>query len=205
MPLAALVGWILWALVVLVLRNRLHVARTGKSAIFVRETSRMGAHVRFAGALLVLAKLLVPVTIALAWSGKSLWWDSGAPWARAAALATFVAGLGGTFACQLAMRASWRIGIDASTRTELVTGGPFRYSRNPIYVFVVVSALSLFLALPCASSLAVVVLAAVGFDLHVRWAEEPFLIALHGERYLEWASRTGRFVPGIGKLRAARD
>ena len=30
--------------------------------------------------------------------------------------------------------------------------------------------------------------------------EEQHLTALHSDLYLEWASRTGRFVPGIGLL-----
>lgn len=34
---------------------------------------------------------------------------------------------------------SWRIGVDPDERTELVTDGIFRFSRNPIYVFMVVA------------------------------------------------------------------
>ena len=30
--------------------------------------------------------------------------------------------------------------------------------------------------------------------------EEPHLIRTHGEPYLRWASRVGRFVPGLGRL-----
>ncbi|MEV4712302.1 hypothetical protein [Micromonospora sp. NPDC049374] len=43
-----------------------------------------------------------------------------------------VAGIGATLAAQLAMGASWRIGVDPSERTELVTGGAFyrRYARR---------------------------------------------------------------------------
>src|SRR3954453_8656442 len=36
-----------------------------------------------------------------------------------------VAGIVATFAAQLSMGASWRIGVDAGERTDLVTGGPF--------------------------------------------------------------------------------
>lgn len=196
-----LAGWLLWSVVVLVLRNRIHLRSTGRSAIFVRETSRMGARVRFAGLLLVLGKALVPGTMLAVGCGWPLWWDSSAPVARAAAFAVFAVGLAGTFGCQLAMRASWRIGIDHASRTELVTDGPFRYSRNPIYAFVILSAAALFLALPCVWSLAAVVLVGIGFALHVRWAEEPFLRERYGEQYTRWAAQVGRFLPWFGRQR----
>src|SRR2546423_7851849 len=51
------------------------------------------------------------------------------------ALGVVVAGLGilATVWAQFAMGASWRIGVDDTERTALVTGGPFRWVRNPIY------------------------------------------------------------------------
>ena len=39
-----------------------------------------------------------------------------------------------------------------------------------------------------------------GLEIHVRRVEEPHLLRVHGEPYRAWAGRTGRFVPGVGRL-----
>ena len=51
-------------------------------------------------------------------------------------------------------------------------------------------------------------LAASGFvafllalEIQVRLVEEPYLLAIHGEAYRAYAAVTGRFVPGVGRLR----
>jgi protein-S-isoprenylcysteine O-methyltransferase Ste14 len=36
----------------------------------------------------------------------------------------------------------------------------------------------------------------------VRALEEPYLARLHGDVYRSYAARTGRFLPGIGRMRA---
>ena len=38
-------------------------------------------------------------------------------------------------------------------------------------------------------------------ELQVRRVEEPYLLRTHGARYRRYAARTGRFLPGIGRLR----
>jgi len=40
----------------------------------------------------------------------------------------------------------------------------------------------------------------VAVEVQVRLVEEPYLTKTHGERYLRYASRVGRFVPGAGLL-----
>lgn len=42
---------------------------------------------------------------------------------------------------------------------------------------------------------------AFGLALQVRLVEEPYLLRTHGEVYRDWAARTGRFLPGVGRLR----
>jgi protein-S-isoprenylcysteine O-methyltransferase Ste14 len=37
-------------------------------------------------------------------------------------------------ASQASMGAAWRMGVDAKSRTELITSGPFAVSRNPVYL-----------------------------------------------------------------------
>jgi protein-S-isoprenylcysteine O-methyltransferase Ste14 len=109
-------------------------------------------------------------------------------------------GIAGTFAAQMAMGTSWRIGVDESERTELVTGGVFTLCRNPIYTFMVIAWLGLALIVPTWLSLASIPLAIVAFEVQVRLVEEPHLLRVHGEPYRAWASRVGRFVPRLGRM-----
>jgi protein-S-isoprenylcysteine O-methyltransferase Ste14 len=109
-------------------------------------------------------------------------------------------GIAGTFLAQMAMGASWRIGVDESERTELVTGGVFALCRNPIYTFMVVAWVGFALLVPTWLSLASIPAGIVAFQVQVRLVEEPHLLRAHGEPYRAWASRVGRFVPGLGSL-----
>lgn len=40
----------------------------------------------------------------------------------------------------------------------------------------------------------------VGLELQVRFVEEPYLLRTHAT-YASYASRVGRFLPGLGRLR----
>jgi protein-S-isoprenylcysteine O-methyltransferase Ste14 len=120
--------------------------------------------------------------------------------AHVAGFALAAIGIVGTFAAQMAMGASWRIGVDTTERTELVTGGVFALCRNPIYTFMVIAWTGLALLVPTWLSLASIAVGILAFQVQVRLVEEPFLIATQGEPYLDWARRVGRFVPGLGLL-----
>jgi protein-S-isoprenylcysteine O-methyltransferase Ste14 len=119
---------------------------------------------------------------------------------HAVGLVLCAVGIAGTFLAQMAMGASWRIGVDASERTELVTGGVFALCRNPIYTFMVIAWMGFALLVPTLVSLASIPVGIVAFEIQVRLVEEPHLIRTHGEPYLAWASRVGRFLPGLGRL-----
>jgi protein-S-isoprenylcysteine O-methyltransferase Ste14 len=98
------------------------------------------------------------------------------------------------------MGVSWRIGVDPDERTDLITDGPFRWMRNPIYTAMVLMALGVTLLVPNVFSVAGLALFLVTVELQVRVVEEPHLSALHGEPYRRWAARTGRFVPRVGVM-----
>jgi protein-S-isoprenylcysteine O-methyltransferase Ste14 len=121
---------------------------------------------------------------------------------RAPALGAALAALGiaGTLHAQLAMGSSWRVGVDPGERTALRTDGPFRWVRNPIFTWMITTAAGLALLVPNAASLAGFVALVVGLQVQVRLVEEPYLRRTHGEAYVRWAARTGRFVPGVGRL-----
>lgn len=131
--------------------------------------------------------------------------DSPADWLDAAPLrivgaVTMALGIVLTFAAQLAMGASWRVGVDPSERTALVTTGLFGWIRNPIYTGMLLTVGGLVLLLPtiiAAAALAVVVAA---IEVQVRLVEEPYLRRVHGDDFAAYCRRVGRLVPGVGRL-----
>jgi protein-S-isoprenylcysteine O-methyltransferase Ste14 len=113
-----------------------------------------------------------------------------------------VLGIALTLYAQIAMGESWRIGVDESERTELVTHGPFAVVRNPIFAAMIPTGLGLTLIVPSAVAIVGFVALVVALELQVRVVEEPYLTRAHGPVYVEYASRVGRFVPRLGLLEA---
>jgi protein-S-isoprenylcysteine O-methyltransferase Ste14 len=114
------------------------------------------------------------------------------------------AGIGATFYAQVAMGTSWRIGVDAAERTELVTTGPFALVRNPIFAAMLPTALGLTLLVPSWVALLGLAGLVAALELQVRVVEEPYLLRAHGGTYAGYAARVGRFLPGVGRLGQAR-
>lgn len=83
---------------------------------------------------------------------------------------------------QTQMGRSWRIGIDGATRPPLVRSGLFGRSRNPIFLGMRVNLAGLFLALPNAVTLALLLLGEAMMQLQVR-LEEAHLSATFGSAY----------------------
>jgi len=119
-----------------------------------------------------------------------------------AGLVLAVAGIAATFYAQVAMGTSWRIGVDPSERTALVTAGPFALVRNPIFAAMLPTALGLTLLVPSWVAIAGLVGLVAALELQVRVVEEPYLRQIHGESYADYAARVGRFVPGMGRLQS---
>jgi protein-S-isoprenylcysteine O-methyltransferase Ste14 len=120
---------------------------------------------------------------------------------QAAGVVVAVAGLPLIVVAQATMGASWRIGVDPGEKTDLVTGGLFRFSRNPIYCGMVAMAVGVALMVPNAVTIAAVALFIVVVELQVRAIEEPYLRRVHRDEFTSWASTSGRFLPGIGTTR----
>ena len=107
----------------------------------------------------------------------------------------------GMFA-QRGMGRSWRIGVDASETTDLVTDGLFGVIRNPIFTaLLMIQAGTAAMALnwPSLGGTVVMLLAC---QLQTRLVEEPYLRSQHGQTYCDYAAQVGRFIPGVGRLRA---
>ncbi|MFI5506203.1 methyltransferase family protein [Mycobacterium sp. NPDC051804] len=119
---------------------------------------------------------------------------------RGVGVAVAVLGIVLAFTAQMAMGASWRTGIDEAERTTLVTTGAFRVVRNPVFAAATVAFIGLALMVPNAVAVAGLVVSVIGIEAQVRFAEEPYLRRVHGVAYTSYASRVGRFLPGIGRL-----
>jgi protein-S-isoprenylcysteine O-methyltransferase Ste14 len=91
------------------------------------------------------------------------------------------------------MHKSFRIGIDESAKTELVTAGLFKYSRNPIYLGVMVSITGLFLAAPNALSFALLCITYVYISVQMR-IEEQWLQKVHGAAFEAYCKRVRRWI-----------
>ena len=99
------------------------------------------------------------------------------------------------------MGASWRVGVDSRRPTDLVTGGVFALVRNPIYSGLIVAFAGMAVMVPTLVAVAAVVLLVAAVQVQVRAIEEPHLLEAHGTAYRSYAARTGRFIPGLGRLR----
>jgi protein-S-isoprenylcysteine O-methyltransferase Ste14 len=96
------------------------------------------------------------------------------------------------------MAASWRIGMDADERTQLVTHGLFRFCRNPIYLGLQVALAAFCCLVPGYLSLALLVLGVVLLHVQAR-IEENYLLTRHGAAYQTYRARVGRFLPFTGR------
>ena len=112
----------------------------------------------------------------------------------------FFGGLAITLISQAAMGTSWRIGVDHSERTELVTDGPFAAVRNPIFTGMLFVGLGLTLLVPNIVAVVGFIALVVALQLQVRGVEEPYLLETHGQPYADYAAKTGRFLPYVGRL-----
>lgn len=190
--------YVVWLLVAFLLRTIVHLRRTGSSG-FNGLSGAPGSAEWLAGVLFALSLLAAFVGAVLHGSVPAVR-AVETTWVLTAGVVFFLVGAVATTASQAAMGASWRIGVEETEDTELVTGGAFAYARNPIFTTMAVTALGLLLVVPNVGSFVAVVALWVALELQVRKVEEPYLIRRHGDCYLRYAQRVGRFVPRVGLL-----
>lgn len=127
-----------------------------------------------------------------------------APFAGAAAsiigAAVFLAAIVVALWSQRVMGPAWRTGIDPAADDPLITSGPFRWVRHPIYTSMLTASLAVALIAPTVLAPLALVVCFLGLELQTRRIEEPHLLAHHGEAYGRYASRAGRFLPGLGRM-----
>jgi protein-S-isoprenylcysteine O-methyltransferase Ste14 len=182
--------WLLAAFGVFCLgvRSWIHVRQTGSSPFIGGKVSGFASIVAYTGpfVLAIIAndrdavpRLFVQPTVA------------------AVGTALALAGIVITLWSQIAMGDSWRVGIDEESHTTLVTTGPYRRVRNPIYSGMFVFAVGFTLVLPNVfSALGTVALIGI-ISVVVLRVEEPYLLQEHGSDFVAWKRSTGRFLPRL--------
>jgi protein-S-isoprenylcysteine O-methyltransferase Ste14 len=94
---------------------------------------------------------------------------------------------------QFQMGISWRVGIDAETRTALIVHGLFQFSRNPIFLGMMIQLVGLFLAQPDAITFAILLTGYVLISIQIR-GEEQHLMDMHGMKYREYCAKVRRWI-----------
>lgn len=198
MPKLALVLVLVWFVSLFVVRTCIQWWRTGNAGVrgFSGAIGSLEWNAGVLASLGLAAGVLAPFAALAGWPGGALGFANDALHGAGAALV--VIGIAGALAAQMAMGESWRIGVDEDEVTTLVTDGPFACVRNPIFSFVLLTAVGLVALLPNAWALLACALTTAGVEIQVRAVEEPYLEKTHGSAYRDYASRVGRFFPGLG-------
>jgi protein-S-isoprenylcysteine O-methyltransferase Ste14 len=83
----------------------------------------------------------------------------------------------------------------------VITDGPLRWVRNPIFSGTLTAEVGFALLVPNLLAMLMLVSGVAALEIQVRRVEEPYLLETHGDAYRQYAGRTGRFLPGVGRLR----
>lgn len=94
----------------------------------------------------------------------------------------------------LTMRDSWRAGVSANDKTELVTGGIYQISRNPAFLgfdILYIGILMMFFnwVLCVVSAFAILM-----YHLQIVNVEEVFLLTAFGDEYLKYKKKVCRYI-----------
>jgi len=184
-------------------RAWLHARRYGSTGVVLFRGGTPSERLLGALALLVPVALLAQATLAVV-APERVHAVAAEPVARLLRPLGAALLFGGSllmFAAQLDLGASWRIGLERERARALVTSGLYRYSRNPIYLFMGAAFVGFALLLPTWPLLLILAGGAIGWRVWVIRVEEPHLLAIYGDAYRAYAARVGRFLPWMGRLR----
>lgn len=132
---------------------------------------------------------VVPVEVLSIFLNDSM----GMPAVQMLGVALGIAGDGIFFLAVITMEDSWRAGIAVDDKTEMVTGGIYRYSRNPAFLgfdLVYSSIMLMFFNIPLLlASLSAIIM------LHLQiLQEEAYLSKVFGAAYVQYKKSVNRYI-----------
>ena len=138
--------------------------------------------------------LLVAVSYSLLWQGR-FWERSPWSWQVALSIAFFALASLLSWTGARALGRQWRIDAGLSADHELVTSGPYRFVRHPIYTSMLCIMLGTgFLITRWWLLLPAISLFIVGTEIRVR-IEDSLLASHFGERFAEYQQRVPAYIP----------
>lgn len=102
-----------------------------------------------------------------------------------------------TSLCWSRMGKHWRMAVMREREEKLITDGPFRYVRHPIYALSMLLMICSIVVVPTVPMLFIAVAHHVLLLFKAR-NEERYLLGVHGEAYRRYLAHTGRFFPKRG-------
>jgi protein-S-isoprenylcysteine O-methyltransferase Ste14 len=141
--------------------------------------------------LWILIPLVGPFVDARWWIMRPVFWLPIVGWV---AFGIAVTALVLTWMCWKRMGSSWRMGIDPEEKTVLIVTGPYAYVRHPIYALSSVLMIATVVAEPVPLMIVVAVVHLVLLQIEAR-REEGYLARVHGQPYVDYCRRVGRFIP----------
>jgi len=95
---------------------------------------------------------------------------------------------------QVQMGRSWRIGVQQSESTDLISSGLYSKSRNPIYFGILLYWLAMCVTLPQPEIWLCAAICWLSIELIVRTIEEPYLQRVHGAAFEDYCRTTRRYL-----------
>ena len=191
LPIATL----LYLLLVFVLRSVILWKQTGVNPFVFGSTEKAHDYIGRVYKVMVLGTW---ISIGI-YSFYSAWYSYLMPidylefdWLKIAGLVLLIISFLWTSVAQYQMSKSWRIGIDYEEKTDLISHGLFKYSRNPIFLGVLISYLGTFLVIPNILSFSILLVTFVTIQTQVR-LEEEYLESAQGQEYVDYKSKVGRW------------
>ncbi|MDH5476002.1 MAG: isoprenylcysteine carboxylmethyltransferase family protein [Cyclobacteriaceae bacterium] len=93
----------------------------------------------------------------------------------------------------IAMKNSWRVGIKYDQKTDLVTTGIYRISRNPYFLSYDILILGYILIFPSLIMLAFYIALVIIFHTMIL-EEEKYLLNVHGKDYINYKKKVNRYL-----------
>lgn len=120
-------------------------------------------------------------------------WRSNPEWLVLSGHMMAVAGAMLAFAAQMAMGASWRVGVQAEAAGDLVSEGIYTLSRNPTFLGQTALLVGVAFAIPTLPGAIAALLFFCSAQAQIR-SEEAVLLQTHGEAFKVFCTRTPRWI-----------